>query len=420
MNARESALKALYEIEYNGAYSNMAVKDTLKNSDMSDRDKAFFTALVYGTVDKQITLDYYISRFSKIKLKKLSKYILLILRMGIYQLKFTDKIPASAAVNESVKLAKRYGHGASAGFVNGVLRNVAKCGETEYPKEPAERLSVKCSYPLWICKKWIDEFGVEFAENMMCAFAENKKITLRANSLKTNNEELIKKLSEYGIGAEIKDGAVVTGGFDIENNALYREGYFTPQDAAAMKAAEALAPKKGESVIDMCSAPGGKTTHIAELMENNGEISAFDIYEHKAELVKKNAERLGIDIIKTAVKDACKFDKALSETADRVLCDVPCSGLGIIGRKPDIKHNGDRSAELLPIQRKILNNAAEYVKKNGVIVYSTCTIEKSENEGITGEFLKKHSNFEKIYEKTFYPHIDGTDGFYICKMRKND
>lgn len=418
MTAREATLKALYEIEYNGAYSNMAVKNTLKNSDMSERDKALFTALVYGVSDKKITLDYYISKFSKIKLKKISKYILLILRMGVFQLVFTDKIPQSAAVNESVKLAKRYGHGASAGFVNGVLRNVSKCGEIGYPKEKDEYLSVKYSFPLWLCRKWTEEFGFEFTENMMRSFGESKPITLRANTLKTTNEELVKKLSDLGINAEIQDGAVVTGGFDIEKNTLYKEGYFTPQDTAAMKTAEILAPKPGGMVIDMCAAPGGKTTHIAEIMKNSGRILAFDIYNHKTELVKKNAERLGIDIIKTDVRDAAEFDKSLSGIADCILCDVPCSGLGIIGRKPDIKQNEDRSPELCKIQAKILENACIYLKEGGVIVYSTCTVEKAENEGITGAFLEKHGNFEKLYEKTFYPHTDGTDGFYICKMRK--
>ena len=418
MTAREAALKALYEIEYNGAYSNMAVKNTLKNSDMSERDKALFTALVYGVSDKKITLDYYISKFSKIKLKKISKYILIILRMGVFQLVFTDKIPQSAAVNESVKLAKRYGHGASAGFVNGVLRSVSKCGEIEYPKEKDEYLSVKYSFPLWLCRKWTEEFGFEFTEDMMHSFGESKPITLRANTLKTTNEELVKKLSDLGINAEIQDGAVVTGGFDIEKNTLYKEGYFTPQDTAAMKAAEILAPKPGDIVIDMCAAPGGKTTHIAEIMKNSGKILAFDIYNHKTELVKKNAERLGIDIIKTEVRNAAEFDRSLSGIADCILCDVPCSGLGIIGRKPDIKQNEDRSEELCKIQAKILENACIYLKEGGVIVYSTCTVEKAENEGITGAFLEKQGNFEKLYEKTFYPHTDGTDGFYICKMRK--
>lgn len=418
MNVREDALKALYDIEFNGAYSNMAVKNVLsEKKDMSKQDKALFTALVYGVTDKKLTLDYYIRQFSKIRLKKISKYILLILRMGIYQLVFMDKIPQSAAVNESVKLAKRYGHSASAGFVNGVLRSVSG-SKIEYPNEQNEYLSVKYSFPLWLCNRWIEEFGFDFTESMMRAFEENKRITLRPNNLKVTAEELIKMLSDEGIKAEISENAVVTDGFDIEHSRLYREGYFTAQDTAAMMAAEVLAPESGEYVIDMCSAPGGKTTHIAEIMKNKGRISAFDIYEHKAEIIRKNAERLGISIIDVSVWDASVYDEKLKNTADRVLCDVPCSGLGIIGRKPDIKWNRDEESDITSVQKKILENGAEYLKKGGALVYSTCTVEKSENEDITAAFLNTHKNFEKLYEKTFYPHTDGTDGFYICKMKK--
>lgn len=417
MNIREAALKALYDIEYNGSYSNMAVKNTLGGRDISKQDKALFTALVYGVTDKRLTLDYYISRLSKIKLKKISKYILLILRMGIYQIVFMDKIPVSAAVNESVKLAKRYGHGASAGFVNGVLRSAAS-KTVDYPEEKNEYLSVKYSFPLWLCDRWIDEFGFEFTESMMQAFEENKHITLRANSLKTTASELAGMLVKLGITAEVKDGAVVTGGFDIENNSLYKDGFFTVQDTAAMQAAKVLAPQSGEFIIDMCAAPGGKTTHIAELMKNSGKILAFDIHAHKTELIKKNAARLGIDIIEVHEKDASVFDKSLENTADRVLCDVPCSGLGVIGRKPDIKRCEDRSGKITALQTKILENGAKYLKDSGVLVYSTCTVEKCENEEVINKFMKNNGGFEKMYEKAFYPHIDKTDGFYICKLRK--
>ncbi len=417
MNIREAALKALYDIEYNGSYSNMAVKNTLGGRDISKQDKALFTALVYGVTDKRLTLDYYISRLSKIKLKKISKYILLILRMGIYQIVFMDKIPVSAAVNESVKLAKRYGHGASAGFVNGVLRSAAS-KTVDYPEEKNEYLSVKYSFPLWLCNRWIDEFGFEFTESMMRAFEENKHITLRANSLKTTASELAGMLVKSGITAEVKDGVVITGGFDIENNSLYKDGFFTVQDTAAMQAAKVLAPQSGEFIIDMCAAPGGKTTHIAELMKNSGKILAFDIHAHKTELIKKNAARLGIDIIEVHEKDASVFDKSLENTADRVLCDVPCSGFGVIGRKPDIKRCEDRSAEITALQTKILENGAKYLKDGGVLVYSTCTVEKCENEEVINKFMKNNGGFEKMYEKAFYPHIDKTDGFYICKLRK--
>lgn len=418
MNARESALKALYEIEFNGAYSNAVVKKILSKNNMSKQDKALFTTLVYGITDKKLTLDYYINNFSKIKLKKISKYIIIILRMGIYQMIFMDKIPKSAAVNESVKLAKRYGHGSSAGFVNGVLRSILR-GDIEYPKNQDEFLSVKYSFPLWLCRHWINEFGFEFTKSMMKAFEKNKQITLRANTLKITAEELSKALEQEGISSKICGGSVIADGFGIEKSELYQNGFFTPQDTAAMQAAIILNPQCGETIIDMCAAPGGKTTHIGELMKNNGAIIAFDKFEHKIELIRKNAKRLGIDIIKAEVSDSSEYCSEFKNTADRVLCDVPCSGLGIIGRKPEIKWNHVETSNLKLIQSKILENGAKYLKPGGTIVYSTCTVEKSENNEITESFLSKNKDFKKMYEKTFYPHIDGTDGFYICKMMKN-
>ena len=417
MNAREKALKTLYEIEYNGAYSNLALKNTLK-SDTQPQDKAFITTLVYGVLDKKITLDYIIQKRSKLKLKKISKYILIILRMGIYQLKFMDKIPESAAVNESVKLAKRYGHGASAGFVNGVLRNAAKT-EIEYPTDKTEYLSVKYSFPKEICQKWINDFGYDFTEEMFKAFSEPSCLTLRPNTLKTTSDELLVKLSEKGVKAAIADGYITAEGFDIAHDELYKTGFYTVQDAAAMTASRVLAPNAGDTVIDMCAAPGGKTTHMAEIMQNKGKIYAFDVHEHKIDLIRNNAERLGITIIEAQIGDGQQYNKEFAETADKILCDVPCSGLGIIRRKPEIKYNREDTSELPEIQRAILDNAAKYLKPGGEIVYSTCTIEKEENEQVTGGFLRDNPDFEKLTEKTFYPHIDHTDGFYICKMKRN-
>ncbi|MBR0089791.1 MAG: 16S rRNA (cytosine(967)-C(5))-methyltransferase RsmB [Clostridia bacterium] len=417
MNAREKALKTLYEIEYNGAYSNLALKNAL-NSNIPPQDKAFITTLVYGVLDKKITLDYIIQKRSKLKLKKISKYILIILRMGIYQLKFMDKIPESAAVNESVKLAKRYGHGASAGFVNGVLRNAAKT-EIEYPTDKTEYLSVKYSFPKEICQKWINDFGYDFTEEMFKAFSEPSCLTLRPNTLKTTSDELLVKLSEKGVKAAIADGYITAEGFDIAHDELYKTGFYTVQDAAAMAASRVLAPNAGDTVIDMCAAPGGKTTHMAEIMQNKGKIYAFDVHEHKIDLIRKNAERLGITIIEAQIGDGQQYNKEFAETADKILCDVPCSGLGIIRRKPEIKYNREDTSELPEIQRAILDNAAKYLKPGGEIVYSTCTIEKEENEQVTGGFLRDNPDFEKLTEKTFYPHIDHTDGFYICKMKRN-
>lgn len=416
MDARERALRVLYDIEYNGAYSNLALKAALGECDA--RDRALVTALVYGVTDKRLTLDYIITRHSKLKLKKISKYIRIILRMGIYQLKFADKIPESAAVNESVKLAKRYGHASSAGFVNGVLRSVSR-SDVEYPTDKTEYLAVKYSFPPTLCEEWTERFGYEFTEKLMDAYSKPAPLTLRPNRLKTTPETLLACLNENGVQAEITDGYITSAGFDIAGDDLYKNGFYTVQDAAAMKTSEILAPRAGETVIDMCAAPGGKTTHMAEIMENKGKIFAFDIYGHKLDLIRKNAARLGVTIIETDLRDGREFDEKYAESADRILCDAPCSGLGIIRRKPEIKYGYDADNDLPETQRKILDNAARYLKAGGEIVYSTCTIEKRENEDVTGGFLRDNTGFEKICEKTFYPQIDGTDGFYICKMRKN-
>ena len=413
---REAALKTLYEVEKNGAYSNIALKNELAGKDFSNRDRHFITSLVYGVIDKKLTLDYVIERYSKIKLKKLSSYILLILRMGIYQILFMDKIPDNAAVNECVTLAKRYGHKASSGYVNGVLRSVIREG-VEYPKDKKRYLEIKYSYPDWLVKMWLDDFGYEFTEQLMVAFSKPAELTLRPNALKITAEELCEKLSQYG--ARVSDGAVICDGFDIAKSDLYKNGYFSVQDKAAQEVAKTLNPKPNDTVIDMCAAPGGKTTHMAELMDNRGEILAFDIYPHKTELIEKNAKRLGIDIIKARVFNAAERDETLIKSANCVLCDVPCSGLGIIGRKPEIKWNRPEDLTgLYETQRRILDNGAAYVKTGGAIVYSTCTINRRENEETINAFLAENKDFEKEFEKTYYPHIDNTDGFYICRLKR--
>lgn len=412
INAREIAVKAIYDVEFNGAYANMVLKKALKTAE--NQDKAFITTLVYGTISRKLTLDYVIEQYSKLKLKKISKYILIILRMGLYQLMFMNKIPESAAVNESVKLAKRYGHGASAGFVNGVLRSYIRNGI----KIPDDNLSVKYSYPEWLSKQWLNTFGFEFTEKLMAAMNTEPKITIRYNALKTTQAKLKTLLEESGINSEINGISLVCKGFDVSRNKLYLDGFYTVQDTAASNAAIELAPKAGDTVIDMCAAPGGKTTHLAEIMENKGKIFAFDIHEHKIKLIEANAKRLGIDMIYAKVLDGTVFDEKLKNTADKILCDVPCSGLGIIRRKPDIKWNKEDIGNLTAVQKKILENAAKYLKNGGEIVYSTCTLNQEENEEITADFLKNHSDFKKISENTYYPHTDNTDGFYICKMRR--
>lgn len=413
MNAREIALKTLYAVEFEGAYSNMALKNALSRNNISAADKSFVTTLVYSVISRKLTLDYIIASYSKIKLKKISKYILLILRMGLCQIMYMDKVPPSAAVDESVKLAKRYGHGASAGFVNGILRSFIRAG-IELPDD----LAVKYSFPKELCEMFVNDFGAEFAAELMEALNSSPKLTIRANTLKTTPQNLKEEFIKRGISAEINGVSIVCGGFDVAGDELYKNGYYTVQDTAASQASFVLSPKKGETVIDICAAPGGKTTHMAELMENEGQIFAFDVHEHKIKLINENAKRLGIDIINAQIGDGTVFDENFAEKADKILCDVPCSGLGIIRRKPDIKWNREDMSGLREIQQKILENAGRYLKRGGEIVYSTCTIDKRENEEQTELFLKNHSDFEKISEKTYYPNKDGCDGFYICKMRK--
>ena len=420
-NPREVALSALFEIEYDGAYSNMAVKSALSKLD-DNRDRGLVTQLVYGVVRRKLTLDYIISRYSKVKIKKLSKYVLLILRMGVYQLYFTDKIPESAGVNESVKLAKKY-CGKSAGFVNGILHSVIRGKSTlEYPKDKIEYLSIKYSYPEEMVELFWD---TGFCEELLSALNEEPDTTVRVNTLKDEKLETICDVSP------VYSGAKVLKGIDVAQNPDYKKGRIIPQDIAAMMAAIALSPKPYDICIDMCAAPGGKTTHLAELMENCGKIYAFDIHPHKVEIIKKNAERMGISIIDAKVGDALLKNQDLLGKADKVLADVPCSGLGIIRRKPDIKWNKDDIEALPEIQYQILKNAASYLKPSGELVYSTCTILKRENEDVVMRFLEENKDFElsrvelpgKLGREnkgyiTLYPNIDGTDGFFICKIKR--
>ena len=418
ITAREAALLALNDILYNGKYSNIAVKEMLgKCRGMDKTEKAFFTNLVYGVISRHFTLEYVISQYSSIKLKKLARYVKIILELGFYQLIYLDKVPESAAVNECVKLSKRYCKKGSDRFINGVLRAFLKNGCVI----PDDNLAVKYSFSQEMAKMFLEQFGYEFAQQLMQALNTPPDIMLRPNNLKTDADKLSELLTSDGIENTVTDyGMVISDGFDVASNRLYKEGYFTPQDRGAYTASMVLAPKEGETIIDMCSAPGGKATHIAELIKDNGNILAFDIHEHKVSLIDNSAKRLGLKSINAQVGDSAVYNRELNGIADRVLCDVPCSGWGIIRRKPDIKLSHTDLCELYDIQKKILDNGAKYVKIGGCIVYSTCTVNKKENEEIISEFLSKNKNFEKTYEKTFYPNIDGCDGFYVCRLNKND
>ncbi len=416
IGAREAALLTLNDVFYNGKYSNIAVKDMLgKCRGMNKTEKAFFTNLVYGVISRHYTLEYAISNYSSIKLKKLARYVKLILEMGIYQLMYLDKVPESAAVNESVKLSKKYCKKGADRFVNGVLRAFCKDGINI----PDNNLAVNHSFSVEMTDMLIAQYGSEFTDKLMASLNTPPEVSLRPNLMKLTAEELADKLNNMGISSHTTDyGMVITDGFDVASNELYKNGYFTAQDRGAYTASVVLDPKEGETVIDMCSAPGGKTTHIAELMHNTGEILAFDIHKHKVDLVNAISKRLGIKSIKAREWDSTVLNSELVAKADRVLCDVPCSGWGIIRRKPDIKLSHTDLDELYDIQIRILENGAEYVKQGGCLVYSTCTLNRKENEDTISRFLGKHKGFKKAYEKTFYPHIDGCDGFYVCRLDK--
>ncbi len=438
VNPRNTALKILYDIENNLSYLNIKLKASLDNDELSSMDKRFITELVHGVIKMKINLDYIISKHSKLKLKKLSPWVINILRMGIYQIYYMDKVPSSAAVNESVKLAKKYANKGAVGFVNGILRAVSKCEEIVYPDDEIQYLSKKYSFPEWIVKRWINEFGFEFANNLLEHSNSRPNVYFRANLLKTDTLSLKNLLEDEGVMCSVYSNEKLSGidyclvpekTGNISSLKSYKSGLFYVQDVGATQIVEVLSPKPGETIIDMCAAPGGKTTHIAEKMKNDGKVYAFDVYDHKIKLIRDNAKRLGIDIIDASIGDGTVYDEKLSKVADRVLVDAPCSGLGIISRKPDIKYlrSEEDISKLSKLSLDILNNAAKYVKTGGTLVFSTCTIEKEENEDVVNEFLKLNSDFSldpiKEYSKdntgyiTLYPS-KLNDGFFICRFKR--
>mgnify|MGYP005806953823 CR=1 FL=1 len=442
--AREIALKTLVKIEKEEGYSNIVLNQVIKENKkiLTEKDISLISEIVYGVISYKITLDEIIKKYSSIKLKKISIWILNVLRMGIYQIIFLDKIPKSAAVNESVNLAKRYGHKASSNFVNAILRKVDKKDFEELfnIKDDVERISKTTSMPEWIIKELAKNTNYEDIEEICKNLNKRPKINIRINRLKTNivevKEELKKENIIYNtISEDEEDFLELEKIKDIENNKLFKNGFFTIQDISAGMTAKILSPKPNELVLDACAAPGGKTTYMAELMNNKGKIIAGDIYEHRLNLIKQNAKRLGISIIETKILDATKYYKEYEAKFDKILLDVPCLGIGVIKRKPDIKwqRKPEDLQEICKIQEIILENCSKYLKIGGELVYSTCSILEEENENIIKEFVKKNQNFEikkvkspiKIFEKFVkkegYISIKPTeknDGFFICKLVK--
>jgi len=445
--ARETALKILYDINEKGAYSNISINKYFNFHELKEIDKAFVTELVYGTVKWKLTIDWIIEQFSRVKLSKISPWIMNILRMGVYQLLFVDRVPATAACNESVKLAKRYGHSATSGYVNAVLRNIARNkNKIEYPdknKDVLRFLSIKYSHPEWMVKKWVDLFGTDFTEELLSSNNEVPELMVRVNTLKTTRNELAESLKTSGYNVEngryIEQALIIKNPQSVSEMESFKKGYFQVQDESSMLVAQILDPRPGELVIDVCSAPGGKATHIAELMKNKGCVIARDIHEHKIKLINDAVNRLGLDIVKTELFDATMTDERYREKADRVLVDAPCTGLGIIRRKPDIKWERTEAdiREITGLQKKILLAAATYVKPGGTLVYSTCTINPEENEEVIMDFVRSNSSFRlvditqhlpKSLQKAdavngyiqLFPNTDKVDGFFIARVTRKE
>lgn len=421
-NSRLLAVKALLKVHTDNAYSNLTLNTVLKESDATHQEKIFATALFYGVLERQITLDFILNSLLKSPLKKTPPFTAEVLRTGLLQIMYMDSVPDFSAVDEAVKLVKRSKESRNAGFVNAVLRNVLRNGASLPNGNSNEALSVRYSCPESIIKSLVSDYGIDDTVNFLEETLKAPPLTIRVNTVKTTLEELKSVLEKQGVSVKM---GVIDNSFDltatdsIEALIGFKEGYFHVQDSASQAVCSVLQPEKGQRVLDICAAPGGKSFTLAQLMENSGQIVACDLYEHRVSLVAKGAERLGLDIITAKTADAGTFEPEFGEF-DCILCDVPCSGLGIIRRKPDIKYKPfEDFSSLEHIQQKILNNAKKYLKSKGKLLYSTCTLRKSENEKQIEKFLKDNRDFSLRYEHTYMPHKDKTDGFYCALLVKD-
>lgn len=424
---RKTAFQVLLAVEKDRAYSNLELNNQIKIN--KPDSPAFVRELVYGVLENKILIDYYIDKLVASGARKIKSQPLVLLRMGIYQLEFMDSVPKYAAINETVKLAKKFAKGRD-GFINGVLRNYIKIKEEiELPSienNPVEYFCTKYSYDKWIVKLWIRQFGISMCEKMLKAMNGRPDISIRINLMKTDKKNLLEKLSARGFDVkegELSERVLFIKGSDILSSPEYAEGLFSIQDEASVITSDMLDAEPDKTVLDICAAPGGKTLATAELMNNSGRVCAFDIYEHKLSLIEKESRRLGIEIIETSENDGCIYNSAFSEMADCVLVDGPCSGLGVIRRKPEIKykHLADDGKSLADKQYEILMNSSRYVKRGGTLIYSTCTINQIENQDVSSRFLENNKDYQMVYEHQYLPVNEETDGFYICKMiRKGD
>lgn len=438
-NARKIAVDILNDIFIKGSYSNIVLNNKLGKAALDERDKALVTEIVYGTIKYKYTIDKILSKFLKNGIKGQDSFILNILRITIYQIRYLEKVPEFAAVNEAVELTKKYKSVAYSKLINGVLRNYLRSEAMEFydKNNRIEELSFRYSFEPWMVKLFIKQYGEKQAEDILGGLNMVPRVTIRVNKLNISKEEALDRLKQHGYdvvsGSICPDAININRGRSIENNPLFIEGKATVQDESAMLVAHSMSLEENMTVLDLCSAPGGKATHISELMNNTGRVLAFDVHKEKLKLIENNSKRLGIKTIHCSELDAATLDKTLLETGDRVLIDVPCSGLGIIRKKPEIKWSKKQSElkKIVDLQRKIMENASLYVKQGGYLLYSTCTLNKEENEENIKWFLNKNKDY--IFERVFFGNYDNLcysnlgitimpnedmDGFFIAKLKK--
>ena len=446
VNLREIILGMLMEVTEGEAYSHVTLAQTLEKYQYLDkRDRAFLSRVTEGTLENLIQIDYIIECFSKVPIYNMKPVIRNILRMSIYQLKFMDSVPDRAVVNEAVRIAQKHGFYNLKGFVNGVLRAAARgMDEVSYPKaedNPLEYLSIRYSMPQWILKSWIDQFGFGDVEKICASFQTERPTTVRIRTQNASREEIISSLASEGVTVEqhpYLDYALKISGYNyLQALTAFREGWIYVQDVSSMLVCEIAAPNWGDYCIDVCAAPGGKSLHLADRLKGSGYVEARDISEHKVERMEENIDRLNIINMQAVIKDATEFDQKSFHKADIVLCDVPCSGLGVIGKKQDIKYkmNPTRQEELVRIQRRILGVSQNYVKPGGVLIFSTCTIGVDENQMNLKYFLENYPFSlesidpylpEELRSRTtaggylqLLPGVHDSDGFFMARLKRS-
>ncbi len=437
MAIRKEIYQSLMRINYEGAYSNLEVKNVSSNH--KDEDRRLYLRIVYGSLQNQMGLDYLIQKQSGRSVKKIQKEVLEILRIAYYQLYFLDRMPAYAVVNESVKLVEKIKPKAK-GFVNGVLRNEVRRIEKEGRhwefweiKDPLKQMSIRYSMPLWVIEKYIGVFGLEKTRAIFAVAQAEAPFTIRCNTLKISLEDL--KIEFANLGVNVRKGEYSPAALQLENlgvfnqriqeSSLYQAGFFAIQDQGAMITVEALDPQKGDHVLDICAAPGGKTTHLSQLMGNQGSIIARDIYPSRLALIDTSAKRMACSNITIEKKDGLHLREEDKERFDRILLDAPCSGLGVFRRKPEIRYQMNEEAieELIILQENLLVNASYSLKPGGFLLYATCTINQDENEKQVEKLLNKNAHLVivNIHDKPYHytqPLMDGCDGFFMCLIKK--